>query len=44
MPDIPQTKQLLHPVFGGELNNVADVTFIVRMHRLLGPQSAAPQR
>jgi hypothetical protein len=75
-------KQLLHLVFGGELENVADVTFkdldkldivgvypnyasayaawkakaqstvdnaemryfIVHMHRLLDPQSAAPQR
>ena len=74
-------KQLLHLVFGGELENVADVTFkdldkldivgvypnyasayaawkakaqgsvdnahmryfIVHMHRLLDPQSAAPQ-
>jgi hypothetical protein len=75
-------KQLLHLVFGGELENVADVTFkdldkldivgvypnyasayaawkakaqgsvdnahmryfIVHMHRLLDPQSTAPQR
>jgi Domain of unknown function (DUF4170) len=75
-------KQLLHLVFGGELEDVADVTFkdldeldivgvypnyasayavwkakaqgtvdnahmryfIVHMHRLLDPQSAAPQR
>ena len=75
-------KQLLHLVFGGELEDVADVTFkdldmldivgvypnyasayaawkakaqgtvdnahmryfIVHMHRLLEPQSAAPQR
>ena len=80
MADTP--KQLLHFVFGGELENVADVTFkdldkldivgvypsyasayaawkakaqgsvdnahmryfIVHMHRLLDPQSTAPQR
>lgn len=81
MADTPK-KQLLHLVFGGELENVDDVTFkdldrldivgiypnygsayaawkakaqgsvdnahmryfIVHMHRLLDPQSTAPQR
>jgi hypothetical protein len=47
-------KQLLHLVFGGELENVADVTFkdvdkldivgVYPNYARLDPQSAAPQR
>ena len=37
-------KQLLHPVFGGELTSVEDLTFMryftVHLHRLLDPRAA----
>jgi hypothetical protein len=36
MADTATTKQLLHPVFGGELE-------IAPMQRLLDPATAAPQ-
>ncbi len=41
----PETvaKQLLHLVFGGELTELHDVTFVVQ-HRSLAPDADAPAR